>query len=88
MQRPIQPDRMKLRCSPGFAGKIRKNGGCREREVPLPTRFVGIAAAISILGGDRDSTLADPFNEAAIVAKVLVGVFNRELANRVIERRI
>ena len=32
--------------------------------------------------------LPDPFDEAAIVAKVLVCVFNRELAHRIIERRI
>ena len=43
---------------------------------------------ISIFGRDRDPTLADRFDEGAIVAKVLVGVFNRELAHRVIERRI
>ena len=43
---------------------------------------------ISNLGRNRDSTFADRFGKAAIVAKVLVGIFNRELAHRVVERRI
>src|SRR5271165_360217 len=42
----------------------------------------------SILGRDRDSTLPDRLDEGAVVAKVLVGVFDRELAYRVVEGRI
>jgi hypothetical protein len=36
---------------------------------------------ISILGSDRDSALPDRLDEGAVVAEVLVGVFDRELAD-------
>ena len=42
----------------------------------------------SILGHNLYPALPDPFDEAAIVAKVLVGVFDRELAHCVVERRV
>src|SRR5208283_15491 len=45
-------------------------------------------AGTSILGRDRDSTPPDRLDEGAVVAKVLVGVFDREFADRVVERRI
>src|ERR1700733_5219291 len=42
----------------------------------------------SVFGRDRDSTFADRFDKATIVAKVLVGIFDCELAHRVVECRI
>src|ERR1700733_6240045 len=52
------------------------------------TRPEWVSTVISVFRYDRNPTLADRFGKAAIVAKVLVGVFNRELAHRVVERRI
>jgi len=42
----------------------------------------------SILGHNRYSTLPDRLDEGAVVAKVLVGIFDRELAYGVVEGRI
>src|SRR5271166_3150545 len=60
------------------------------RPVPPPRRYAvsGLDDRVSILGLDWDSTLADRLDEGAVVAKVLVGVFDRELAYCVVEGRI
>jgi hypothetical protein len=42
----------------------------------------------SILRYDRDAPLSDRLDERAVVAKVLIGVFDRKLADRVVEGRV